>query len=82
MKELVTIMLCFVGWGWAIRAGIKPASWAQSGTTTARRVAIGNSLVALIPFAWIVFINWEKSISVRAAGLLRPPAFAGVLAMT
>jgi hypothetical protein len=39
------------GEGWTIRAGIKMASWAQSGSTSAKRAAIGNSIASLFAFA-------------------------------
>ena len=61
MEALATIVLCIVGWGWTIRAGIKIASWGQSGTSFAKRVAIGNALVSLLPFALAIFINWPHS---------------------
>ncbi len=61
MKELATIMLCIVGWAWTIRAGIKVASWSQSGSADAKRVAIGNAIVSVIPFAVAVLISWPNS---------------------
>jgi hypothetical protein len=61
METLATVMLCVVGWGWSIRAGIKLASYGQSGSSFAKRVAIGNTAVSLLPFALVIFINWPHS---------------------
>ncbi len=54
---VINLLLCVMAWWWTVRAGIKIAAWAKSGSTFAKRVAIGNSVVSLIPFAVLVFIN-------------------------
>lgn len=58
IKALATIMLSLTGWGWSIRAGLMIARYRQSRTPFMKRVAIGNTLVGLLPLALVVFINW------------------------
>ncbi len=55
-KTLATIMLSMVGWGWTLSAGVRLAQYERS--TTSKRIAIGNTLVSLIPFVVVVSINW------------------------
>ena len=57
-KELATILLCVVGWGWTIRAGVKLLAYARSDTS--KRIAIGNAVVSTIPFVLVVVINWSN----------------------
>ncbi|MEG3147146.1 hypothetical protein U1839_21045 [Sphingomonas sp. RT2P30] len=57
-QMLATIGLCVVGWGWTLRAGVRLAHYARS--PMSKRVAIGNTLVSIIPFVVVVVINWKS----------------------
>ena len=58
IKPFVMIVAILIGWSLTIRAGIRIHRWALSGRVPDRRVAIGNTIVSVIPLAVAAVLGW------------------------